>query len=84
MYKMSSLKPPKGAVNVPWDMEMARSVGWRVKVLLSQDLQAGRTAERSSTQMRARRGERGSRVLGVHPWALAGRIGILAWCKGTA
>lgn len=50
---MSSLMPPKEAVTVPWDMEMGRSVEWKVKVLLSQDLQAGRTAEKSSTQTRA-------------------------------
>lgn len=56
--------PPKGALNVPWDMEMARSVGWRVKVF-ALPRPAGRKDSREVFHPNegTERRTRGSRVL---------------------
>lgn len=82
---MSSLMPPKEAVPVSWDMEIGRSVEWRVKVCSPKP--AGSKDSREVFHPNEGTGEENEEagwLRGVQPWAWAGHIGILTCCEGTA
>ena len=82
---MSSLIPPKGAVNVPWNVETGRPMGQWMESL-APPRPAGRKDISEVFHPNECTGEEKGEARwprGVHPWAQAGHIGTPAWWKGT-